>query len=51
MGTKPKIMAQVRVCTLELDSVVAPLHQQNKPVVLAPMHMVSDVLATMVGAG
>lgn len=50
-GQNQKIMAQVRVCTLELDSVVAPLRQQNKPVVLAPLHMVSDVLATMVGAG
>lgn len=50
-GQNRQIMAQIQACTSELDRIVAPLHQQKKAVVLAPLHMVSDVLATMVGAG
>ncbi|MGG4608404.1 lysophospholipid acyltransferase family protein [Providencia sp. Me31A] len=50
-GQSHQIMAQVQTCTFALNRVVAPLHQQKQPVVLAPLHMVSDVLATMVGAG
>ncbi|WP_272573380.1 ABC transporter [Providencia sp. PROV259] len=50
-GQNRQIMAQLQACILALDSVVAPLHQQNKPIVLAPLHMVSDVLATIVGSG
>lgn len=50
-GQNRQVMAQIQACSLELDRIVAPLHQQKKPVVLAPLHMVSDILATMVGAG
>lgn len=50
-GQNHQIMAQIQACTLALDKVVAPLHQQKKTIVLAPLHMVSDVLATMIGAG
>jgi lauroyl/myristoyl acyltransferase len=47
----PAMLRQIADCSAALDSVVAPLHQQNIPVVLAPLHAVSDVLAAMVGAG
>lgn len=50
-GKNRHIIAQIHACTLALNNVVAPLHQQKKPIVLAPLHMVSDVLAAMVGAG
>lgn len=50
-GQNKQIMSQIQVCTRKLDEVVAPLHQKNIPVILAPLHMVSDVLATIVGAG
>lgn len=50
-GQNRQVMAQIQTCVTALDSVVAPLYQQKKPIVLAPLHMVSDVLATMVGAG
>lgn len=38
-------------CSAQLDRVVEPLHRAGVPVLLAPMHTVSDVLATLVGAG
>lgn len=50
-GQNQRVMAQIQACTAELERVVAPLYQQNKSIVLAPLHMVSDVLSTMVGAG
>ncbi|MGI7060675.1 ABC transporter [Citrobacter amalonaticus] len=49
-GQNPALLQQIRACAAELDAVVAPLHQQNIPYILAPLHTVSDVLAAMVGA-
>lgn len=50
-GQHPATLRQMQVCTQELDAVVAPLVAQKTPVVLAPLHCVSDILAAMVGAG
>ena len=50
-GQHPATLAQMQACTRELDAVVAPLAAQKTPVVLAPLHCVSDILAAMVGAG
>lgn len=49
-GQNPVLLQQIRACAAELDAVVAPLHQQKIPYILAPLHTVSDVLAAMVGA-
>lgn len=49
-GQNPQIQAQLDRCKAQLNAVVEPLHQAGSPVVLAPLHMVSDVLAGMVGA-
>lgn len=49
-GQNPALLRQIRACAAELDAVVAPLHQQKTPYILAPLHTVSDVLAAMVGA-
>ncbi|WP_411754978.1 ABC transporter [Serratia sp. (in: enterobacteria)] len=46
-----QLLAQLERCKVQLNAVVEPLHQAGQPVVLAPLHMVSDVLAGMVGAG
>ncbi|CAI1731330.1 ABC transporter [Serratia fonticola] len=48
-GQSPQIQAQMERCKAQLNAVVEPLHQAGSPVVLAPLHMVSDVLAGMVG--
>ncbi|CAI1112533.1 Lauroyl/myristoyl acyltransferase [Serratia marcescens] len=45
------LMNHLADCSAQLDRVVAPLHRAGVPVLLAPMHTVSDVLATLVGAG
>jgi hypothetical protein len=50
-GQNPRVLAQLAACTRQLDSQVNALHEAGSPVVLAPLHMVSDVLAGMVGAG
>lgn len=50
-GENPQVLAQLARCQAELNAVVEPLHQAGQPVVLAPLHMLSDVLAGMVGAG
>lgn len=50
-GQHPATLRQMQACTQELDAVVAPLVAQKTPVVLAPLHCVSDILAAMVGAG
>ncbi|CAI0746388.1 ABC transporter [Serratia fonticola] len=50
-GQSPQVAAQLARCQAELNAVVEPLHQAGHPVVLAPLHMLSDVLAGMVGAG
>lgn len=47
----PATLRQMQACTRQLDKIVAPLVQQKIPVVLAPLHSVSDILAAMVGAG
>lgn len=49
-GQHPATLAQMQACTRALDAVVAPLAAQRTPVVLAPLHCVSDILAAMVGA-
>ncbi|CBG90219.1 ABC transporter [Citrobacter rodentium] len=49
-GQNPELLRQIHACATELDAVVAPLHRQNIPYILAPLHTVSDVLAAMVGA-
>ncbi len=50
-GQNPRMLRQMAECSAELDKVVAPLHQQNIPVVLAPLHAVSDILSGIVAAG
>lgn len=50
-GQNPRMLRQMADCAAQLDKVVAPLHQQNIPVVLAPLHAVSDILSGMVAAG
>ena len=50
-GKNPEVLAQLACCTTQLNAVVEPLHQARQPVVLAPLHMVSDVLAGIVGSG
>ncbi len=50
-GQHSTTLRQMQACTQELDAVVAPLVAQKTPVVLAPLHCVSDILAAMVGAG
>ncbi|MFC0226286.1 ABC transporter [Serratia aquatilis] len=50
-GQNPQVLAQLERCRAQLNAVVEPLHQAGQPVVLAPLHMVSDVLAGMVGSG
>lgn len=49
-GQNPAVLQQIRGCAAELDAVIAPLHQQKTPYILAPLHTVSDVLAAMVAA-
>ncbi|WP_075181613.1 ABC transporter [Pantoea sp. 1.19] len=49
-GQHPALRQQIQRCAAELDRVVAPLHRARQPVILAPLHTVSDVLAAMVGA-
>lgn len=47
-GQNKTIIAQLAQCSLQLDEIVKPLHQAGTPVILAPMHMVSDILAGIV---
>lgn len=49
-GQSAQVKQQLAHCSEQLDSVVAPLHAQGSPVILAPLHMVSDVLAGIVAA-
>lgn len=44
------LLAQLAQCSVQLNRVVEPLHRAGVPVILAPMHTVSDVLAALVGA-
>ncbi|MFI8417416.1 ABC transporter [Serratia sp. NPDC078593] len=50
-GKNPQVLAQLECCRQQLNAVVEPLHQAGSPVILAPLHMVSDVLAGIVGGG
>lgn len=50
-GQNKQILADVERCRERLNRIVEPLHKAGIPVILAPLHMVSDVLAGMVGAG
>ncbi|CAI1003261.1 Uncharacterised protein [Serratia entomophila] len=47
----PALLGQLARCSARLNQVVEPLHRSGAPVILAPMHTVSDVLAALVGAG
>ncbi|CAO98059.1 lysophospholipid acyltransferase family protein [Erwinia tasmaniensis] len=49
-GQNRGLLRQIQACATELDAVVAPLHREKTPVILAPLHAVSDVLAAMVAA-
>lgn len=50
-GQNRRLLAELARCTAQLNEVVAEVHQTGTPVILAPLHMVSDVLAGIVGAG
>lgn len=49
-GENKQALEQLAHCSEKLNTVVEPLHHAGKPVILAPLHMISDVLTTMVGA-
>lgn len=49
-GQNPRLLAELRQCAGQLDRVVKPLHEAGSPVILAPLHMVSDILAGIVGS-
>lgn len=49
-GANKALREQLASCTRQLNAIVEPLHQAGHPVVLAPLHMVSDVLAGIVGS-
>lgn len=48
-GRNPQLMTEMASCSAQLNQIVAPLHAAGSPVILAPLHMVSDILAGMVG--
>lgn len=47
-GENRDLHAQIRDCAERLSAVVAPVHAKGKPVILAPLHMVSDILEAIV---
>ncbi|MBF7978370.1 MULTISPECIES: ABC transporter [Rahnella] len=49
-GQNKEIIAQLNSFSDQLSAVVKPLHDSGIPVVLAPMHMVSDILAGIIAA-
>lgn len=49
-GANRALRDQLATCTQALNAIVGPLHDAGCPVVLAPLHMVSDVLAGIVGS-
>lgn len=49
-GQNPHLLAEIARCAEQLDRVVRPLHAAGSPVILAPLHMVSDILAGIVGS-
>lgn len=50
-GQDKLTLAQIAACSQRLDDAVAALDTRKTPVILAPLHTVSDVIAAMVGAG
>ncbi|PKB89431.1 ABC transporter [Ewingella americana] len=50
-GQNRSALQELSACSTKLNEVVEPLQREGQPVILAPLHMVSDVLGTMVGAG
>lgn len=49
-GFNQEILKQLDDCSVELNKVVSRLHAQGNPVVMAPLHMLSDTLAAMVAS-
>ncbi|MCW0343069.1 hypothetical protein NB703_001162 [Pantoea ananatis] len=49
-GQNRRLLRELAACSAQLNAVVEPIQRAGQPVLLAPLHMVSDVLATMVGA-
>lgn len=49
-GKNQRVVSQLENCAYQLDQFVKPLHQSRKPVILAPLHMVSDILAGIVAS-
>ncbi|MBU9849023.1 ABC transporter [Rahnella aceris] len=49
-GRNQQVISQLDACAAELNKVVMPLHQTKTPVILAPLHMVSDILAGIVAS-
>lgn len=49
-GQNARVQAELKRCAEQLNQVVEPLHQNGSPVILAPLHMVSDILAGIVGS-
>lgn len=47
-GQNRRLLRELAACSAQLNSVVEPLQRAGQPVILAPLHMVSDVLTTMV---
>lgn len=50
-GRNPQLLNQLARCTQQLNDIVEPLHHSGSPVVLAPLHMVSDILAGITASG
>ncbi|SFN24644.1 hypothetical protein SAMN05216516_104114 [Izhakiella capsodis] len=49
-GRNRRLLRELADCSARLNGVVEPLQRAGQPVLLAPLHMVSDVLSTMIGA-
>lgn len=49
-GTNQGLLQELESCSQQLNAIVEPLHRDGHPVVLAPLHMVSDVLAGIVAS-
>ncbi|MGG6102207.1 ABC transporter [Pantoea allii] len=49
-GQNRRLLRELAACSAQLNDVVEPLQRAGQPVLLAPLHMVSDILTTMVGA-
>lgn len=49
-GQNARVHAELQRCAEQLNQIVKPLHESGSPVILAPLHMVSDILAGIVGS-